>query len=761
MKLLLVVHGYPPDALGGTEIYTRDLARALQRSGQVVSVLAREADPARPDYAQHDTDDEGIAVHRVNYLFRDCTTFEGTYRNPRMRAVVARLLDEIRPDVVHVQHLTCLTTDLVVECSRRRVPVFFTLNDYWLICQRGQLLDLDLARCDGPHRGCRRCADAAIPQAALRLAPAWRAVEPFLPDRIARLLRRGIRAGRNPRSTPGPSPPMARRIAHVRWIASHVNLFLAPSETLRARFVDFGIPEAQIRRVEQGIDQGTLLGAHKTPGRDGSPLRIGFLGSLIVSKAPHLLLEAFAGLPPGSATLEVFGSPGAYHGDDRYAERLRPLLALKGVRHHGPIPHQKIAQAFAAIDVLVVPSVWLENAPFVIREARVARVPVVASNLGGMAEMVRHQVDGLLFEPGSADDLRRALARLTDEPGLLERLREGIPGTMTIDEDAAQLVALYRNPPHAPRRLPRLAAVVVNFRTPHETLLAVRSLTSSARAVDDIVVVENGSNDDSPEILRRLLPDRVRLIANEENLGFSGGCNKGIHAALDAGAERVFLLNSDAMIAADTIGRLEEALDSHPRAAVAGPLILSANDPAVVASAGLHFDRLTGRMRQLGAGATVRPDMPRDLHEVAAVSGCAMLVDGAALARTGLLDQDYFFSFEDLAFGLAAKREGFVSIVVPDAIAWHLGSRSIGHDAPGRSYYAARNHLLLARRAAPIHPLLSPLRFASIVALNFAHAAFVARRPGALGAVARGVVDHLRGRYGALGSPGRGPAPRG
>jgi glycosyltransferase involved in cell wall biosynthesis len=91
----------------------------------------------------------------------------------------------------------------------------------------------------------------------------------------------------------------------------------------------------------------------------------------------------------------------------------------------------------------VVPSVWLENSPFVIKEAFAAGLPVVASNLGGMAEMVSDGHNGLLFEPGDAADLRRALHRLLNEPGLLERLREGIPRVRTIDEDAAWTSAFY------------------------------------------------------------------------------------------------------------------------------------------------------------------------------------------------------------------------------------------------------------------------------------------------------------------------------
>jgi glycosyltransferase involved in cell wall biosynthesis len=164
---------------------------------------------------------------------------------------------------------------------------------------------------------------------------------------------------------------------------------------------------------------------------------------MMASKGVDLLLRAFAGLPPGSATLSIFGGFASYHGDDSYRRRVAPLLDQGHVTVHGALPHERVAEAFSAIDVLVVPSIWLENAPFVIREAFVAGRPVVATGHGGMAEMVRHGVSGLLFKPGSVESLRSTLLRFVEEEELLSGLRRGLPPMMTIDEDAAQLRVIY------------------------------------------------------------------------------------------------------------------------------------------------------------------------------------------------------------------------------------------------------------------------------------------------------------------------------
>ncbi|MFH1176797.1 MAG: glycosyltransferase, partial [Acidobacteriota bacterium] len=135
MRVLLVVHGFPPGAGGGTEIYTHDLARALSRLGGVeVSVLAREAAPGRPEYAIRSERRDGLEIHLINNTFRACRSFRQTYRNAEIDALAGRLLAALQPDLVHVQHLTCLSTGIVEEAARRQVPVVVTLNDYWLLC---------------------------------------------------------------------------------------------------------------------------------------------------------------------------------------------------------------------------------------------------------------------------------------------------------------------------------------------------------------------------------------------------------------------------------------------------------------------------------------------------------------------------------------------------------------------------------------------------------------------------------------------------
>ena len=295
----------------------------------------------------------------------------------------------------------------------------------------------------------------------------------------------------------------------------------------------------------------------------------------------------------------------------------------------------------------------------------------------------------------------------------------------------------------------RLAAVVLNYRTPDLTLACARSLAASARPVDLLVVVDNGSGDGSEARLREGLPAATVLQAGA-NLGFSAGSNLGIRAALAADTALLFLVNSDVEVAPECLGRLEATLASWPDLGIAGPAVLSRDEPGVVETLGASFSPVTGRMRHRGFGRRVEVGTLGGCREVDAVSGCAMLVRREVFERAGFLCDEYFFSFEDLDFCLRARRAGFRTACVEDAVVHHQGSRTIEPASPRRLYFATRNHLLLARRAAPLPVPLATLRGAWIVALNVAHALARSRVPAGpgLAAVGRGVRDHLGGRYG-------------
>lgn len=294
-------------------------------------------------------------------------------------------------------------------------------------------------------------------------------------------------------------------------------------------------------------------------------------------------------------------------------------------------------------------------------------------------------------------------------------------------------------------------AVVLNFRTPQETLAAVHSLLASRQPLRHVFVVDNDQSDECRLALAAVWSN-IDYVQTTSNLGYSGGMNVGIRTALDRGAGAVLLVNSDVVMPPDCLGELCGCLESVPLAGIAGPVVAARASPDRVASLGLSYTPLTGRMRHRGFGRRRDGVAAARAEIVDAVSGCLMLVQRRVFEQAGLLDEDYFFSFEDLDFCLRARRRGLQTVLAGHAVAYHEGGRSLDGRSPRRHYYAARNHLLLASRASPsTGRALRLARSVSIVLLNVAYAVRCGPRllPARLRAVARGVRDYRLGRYGS------------
>jgi glycosyltransferase involved in cell wall biosynthesis len=226
----------------------------------------------------------------------------------------------------------------------------------------------------------------------------------------------------------------------MQAVCNKIDLFVAPSNFLREKFIEFGVPAEKIEYSDYGFDAAPFKGFRRTP---SEKTRFGFVGSIIPSKGVHVMLKAFRDLAPENAVLNVFGGFAPYYECENYEKEITDLANAPGINMRGRYQNEKVAEVFGEIDVLIVPSIWYENSPLVIHEAFLSHTPVITSNAGGMAELVRHEKSGLLFTMGDSASLRDAMARIVNEPSLVEKLRGGIPKVKTIEEDAAEMQDRY------------------------------------------------------------------------------------------------------------------------------------------------------------------------------------------------------------------------------------------------------------------------------------------------------------------------------
>ena len=408
MRILHLLHQYLPEKVGGTELYTRSLAQQQVAQGHSVAIFA----PAgQGNTGLEPSLEEGVRVYRVGVGARSPTAvFASTFRHPQLHHAFARVLQQEQPDLVHIQHLMGLPTSLMAQIP---VPYVVTLHDFWWVCANAQLLTNDTQEiCDGPQRFIN-CACCALARAGL---------PPILPAALPAAL------------------PLAVRNRRLHPVLAAAGRLIAPSAFVGRWYTAHGVPAEKLVVVPHGLDYPAgEVGKQPALSLSKRPFLIGYIGGISPQKGVHLLLQAYQQLT--NSELWVAGDTSF---DPAYTAQLQQL-ATPTVRFRGKLDRAAIWEMLQQLDVLVVPSIWYETFCLVISEAFAAGVPVVAFNLGAMAERIRHGQDGLLPPPGNTQALAQTLRTLQQNPAQLAQLRAGIQPVPTMTDHAMQITANYES----------------------------------------------------------------------------------------------------------------------------------------------------------------------------------------------------------------------------------------------------------------------------------------------------------------------------
>ncbi len=411
LNILLISHYFLPRHTAGTEIYTHRLGTALAARGHNVRVLAGEDDAGHYKPRIWEDDVNGLSVTfmgtgRTSKWVQWRKSLNDGYR-PELESLFEEVLQHTRPDIVHIQHLATLSVSFIHIAKNRGIPVVVMLNDYWFLCQRIQLITSEGTRCQGfnPTR-CAECLLAPYP----------------LPIRIL-----------------GKSAALAASEKRFQFLSDSLksaDLILSPSQHLIRVHEEHGIPKGTILHSDYGFP----IPDNTSSWEPVSPLRVGYLGSLVPHKGVHILIDAVNELN-GDAQLTIHGSPDS--NPDYYRQlRTRNLDHVKFAGVSNPHdPYRTIVQ----YDVLVIPSLWEENSPLVIHEAHAAGRPVIASNVGGVPELIRDGVDGILVPPGDVNALSGAIAGLAANPDNLVAMGKQAKLPKPIDQHAKEIEGYYLN----------------------------------------------------------------------------------------------------------------------------------------------------------------------------------------------------------------------------------------------------------------------------------------------------------------------------
>lgn len=398
LRILQVVHGYPPREVAGVEQHTRALVHHLVRRGHHVHVLAATRAPGMPQYAQIQDHDQQVPITRIvnNIPARPLGQAES---DPAIDHTVHQLTTQFQPDIVHIQHLQFLSTGM-----RFAMPTVITLHDGWGFCPAGGVEMLPEHRpCPGPAADrCPSCYASwrPVPTATARslMNVAGRLSAVVSPDRLHQLWQTLPETIRRPIAREGHSPPSSvadflTRQRTMQQFYQSASLRLSPSQYLAERARRFGLGPVTIHR------NGSTLDA--MPRTGGGPFV--FVGTLAPHKGPSLVLDAWRrAFPDGNPGLLFYGP--------------RQGSTIPREQWGGVLDRHGVAQTLSRARGLIMGSKWPENAPLVVLEARAAGCPVVAPRIGGIPELIEEGRDGLLYAPGNIDALSECLQQLVTSP---------------------------------------------------------------------------------------------------------------------------------------------------------------------------------------------------------------------------------------------------------------------------------------------------------------------------------------------------------
>lgn len=394
MKVLYVVHQFFPNHHTGTERLTLDTAKQVQRMGHFVSVLTFEPDKNSDGFVpidenimknQYEIDSIPVIALKSN-LPRLATYVFDPFVEKHLREIVEAF------DIVHFTHPMRFAS-VLKKCKELQIPTVLTLTDNWLLCPRG-LLTTDLQLCDGPDKGIK-CV--SVCKFGKEIFSRYEDAKYFFENVDM------VFSGSN----------------FVRWMFKHNDW------NREISLNTFSVDYSHVKQITGNKES----------------LVFGFIGSLIWQKGPHVLIEAFKKVESKNIKLKIYGKGVE---DDFYSNRVYDLAKKdKRIELCGIFDYNDLPKVMKEISVIVIPSVYLEILPLVMQMTLAYKIPIIASRIGGLPEIIEDGVNGYLFDVGSVDQLSKIISTIANKPEIISELKRGIKLPPRIEEEALIYESAY------------------------------------------------------------------------------------------------------------------------------------------------------------------------------------------------------------------------------------------------------------------------------------------------------------------------------
>ena len=242
---------------------------------------------------------------------------------------------------------------------------------------------------------------------------------------------------------------------------------------------------------------------------------------------------------------------------------------------------------------------------------------------------------------------------------------------------------------------PKVSIIILNWNGLKDTIECLESLRKITYPNYEVIIVDNGSSGNDPDVLEQKYKDYIRLIRNKENLGFAGGINIGIKYAFKKKADYILNLNNDIIVEKNFLEPLVEDMLKDERIGITGPANYCYYEPQKLFS--------SGRKINWWKGGTIELDLRQGPKEVDCLAGCCLLIKKEVINKIGYFYKPYFLDFEETDYCVKAKDSGFKILCEPKSKVWHKIRATLDKIPAAHCYYFYRNKLLFMRRNAPFY----------------------------------------------------------
>ena len=455
--------GFPPESVGGSEFYTYYLSKALIQRGHEVTVLAAVRDVTlNPSEVIH-TSFENIPIIKIANSPVHARSFADHFLNADIDALFMKIVGETKPDLVHFQHLAYLSARLPETAHRMNVPSILTLHDYWYMCFRSQLLRPGYGICPGPSEGafCASCNHKSAPnpmavpryplvvkimnrpEIGQRIASmVGKLPSPFVFQARAWLFKEPSNGAHAITSEPVNLSENKFRYEFFKNQFVFPKFILSPSIYLKQRYENAGFKGITV--LPLGYRSADKVERLPFTGK----LKIGYLGNIERHKGLLVMLRELATIRDrDELEINIHGRPKDPVYFSEVKKLSKRLLGNRAAFHGSYRSDTDLKAILAEMHLLVFPSLWEENSPLVVREALIHGVPVIASQIGGVSEVIKDGVNGFLFNPYEAGDLSAKISAIMGNPQILESVTEGARNTTveSMEEHAMKICDLYQH----------------------------------------------------------------------------------------------------------------------------------------------------------------------------------------------------------------------------------------------------------------------------------------------------------------------------